>query len=172
MVIIKRWLPSGGSSELPITGGLKQRLANHIGSVEGIHHQGHTMICKVSSCSKNKCVYEVSEWGLDLMTYKFLGGISTFSVSLFVPLTLNCFLWNLDLSCTPGERQHKFFLELKGTMAGRFFFAFPRKIERIVHESGGASPPALSVSVALYRCPPPPQILNSSGQMSVNLWKA
>lgn len=38
MVIIKRWLLSGGSSEFPITGGIKQRLAKHIGTVEGIHH--------------------------------------------------------------------------------------------------------------------------------------
>lgn len=37
------------------------------------------------------------------MTCNFLGGIPTFSISLFAPLALNCSLWNLDLFCIPRE---------------------------------------------------------------------
>lgn len=38
MITVSKGLPGGGNSELPITGGIKQKLANQVGTVEGIHN--------------------------------------------------------------------------------------------------------------------------------------
>ena len=54
MITVSKGLPGGGNSELPITGGIKQKLANQVGTVEGIHHQGYTLTSRIPSHAKNE----------------------------------------------------------------------------------------------------------------------
>ena len=54
MITVSKGLPGGGNSELPITGGIKQKLANQVGTVEGIHHQGYILTSRIPSHAKNE----------------------------------------------------------------------------------------------------------------------
>ena len=102
MITVSKGLTGNGNSELPITGGIKQKLANQVGTIEGIYHQGHTLASRIPSHAKNEYVCDMSESGLDFgWPIHFWEVYLPFATFLCGPLTLNCCLRILGLFVHP-----------------------------------------------------------------------
>ena len=103
MITVSKGLPGGGNSELPITGGIKQKLANQVGTVEGIHHQGYILTSRIPSHAKNETCQnqDLILDDLILVYLPFWEVYLPFSTFLFVPLTLNYCLRILGLFVHP-----------------------------------------------------------------------
>lgn len=134
MIIVSRWLPGGGSSELPINGGIKQRLANQVGTVEGIHHQGHTLTSKVPSHAKNECVYEVSESGLAFDDPNLSGRYTCLFNFSFCSLNLKLLSLDSGPFLYTWKKTVQVSFRTTYSSAGRLFCVFPGKIKWIIHD--------------------------------------